>query len=68
MISLSPDLIPDALDVLPSITALAPRMSSTKDAAGDCIFRIQRPQDGVREVDAVTGVPFEKRKPFLIRT
>jgi hypothetical protein len=59
--------IPVAFVALPAITALAPTMSSTNDAAGDCILGFSERRIAYAKFDAVTGVPLEKRNPFLIR-
>ena len=57
---------PLAVAALPSSTAWAPAMSSTKDAAGDCIFGFSARLIANAKLRDVTGVPLLKRKPCLI--
>jgi hypothetical protein len=56
---------PEAFVAFPSSTALAPTMSSTNEAAGDCIFGSRLRLSDSAKFAAVTGFPSENLKPGL---
>ena len=59
-------LTPETEPAFPSTAACAPLMMSRNWTPVDCIFGLAKRLIASTKLFAVTGLPFEKRKPFLI--